>query len=223
MAIPAQVMRLAITGTFPSSEIWNHSYWMMPAGEGIVPDDNDGADTVLGNIVGSSVWTTYRDILKTFMKSNSAITGLHLYCYPDGGPSSPAIAERVFNTVGTSSGAAHPLQTATVASLRTGQSGRSFRGRVYLPTTDVTLDTNNQLTSAVTSAVADMVADFCGGWATEDVFGVGQAAFVCIVSPTRSARTVVTQVVVDSVMDTQRRRRNRQQAAQRVAQDVVFI
>jgi hypothetical protein len=213
MSIPAQVCRLSIVGTFPNSEIWNHSLWFMPDGSGEIPADNDAAAAALANILASGSWTTYRDTLKTYLTSDSAITGLKLYCYPTGGPSSPAIAEVAISVAGTSSGTALPLQCTLVASLRTGQSGRSYRGRIYLPTVGVTLPANHQISDAVTLATANMVWDFIDGMITESILDGGDGLLAVVVSTQLSAKTPITSVVVDSVVDTQRRRRNRQSAS----------
>lgn len=99
-----------------------------------------------------------------------------------------------------------PPQDAVVASLRTPQTGRRGRGRMYLPPFDRACMSNLVLSSAVaTSTAAAMVAflealtldgDTSGVWVTPIVTGAPYTAY-----------GAVNSVQIGNVIDTQQRRR----------------
>lgn len=99
-----------------------------------------------------------------------------------------------------------PPQDSVVASLRTLQTGRRGRGRMYLPPAPVSYMSNLVLSSAATAAIGNGVTTFLeairlpysvgGIWCAPIVTGAPYEAYAA-----------VKNVLVDNVVDTQQRRR----------------
>jgi len=120
-------------------------------------------------------------------------------------PGGPLIAGQFVPTQpfpGTASGLAVPASNSCVISWRTGQLGRKFRGRTYLPALTTTQFVNSTVTAAyitAASAVATIVRDFINGGGSVGVHAV-VASFV------GQFLTNVTNFTIDSAIDSQRRR-----------------
>jgi hypothetical protein len=97
-----------------------------------------------------------------------------------------------------------PLQCAYVISTRCAVNGRRFRGRFYVPLTSVTL-TNHQLTTAQCTSILT-------GWQTAiNVLATAVPPLEpVVVSNTGSVATPITEISMDTRVDIQRRRANRQ-------------
>lgn len=107
---------------------------------------------------------------------------------------------------GGSSTASLPTQLAVVASLRTALPGRRKRGRIYMPVTVAAHMSAHQMTSADANALADATAALL---TAINASSAGSAGAQCVVAvPGTGPSTAITFVVVDSVVDTQRRRRD---------------
>jgi hypothetical protein len=99
-----------------------------------------------------------------------------------------------------------PPQDAVVASLRTPQTGRTGRGRMYLPPMDRAIMSNLVVSSTACDDIADSMTTFLesirlsgtstGVWVTPIVTGLPYTKYA-----------VVNNVIVDNVVDTQQRRR----------------
>jgi len=100
-----------------------------------------------------------------------------------------------------------PPQCATVASLYTGNTGRHNRGRVYLPAIAPLLG-GGQTSTAVTSNWTTYIAQFLTHMnsATTGAFTYN----ACIGTQLCPS---ITRVQIDTIVDTQRRRRDKQVAA----------
>lgn len=105
---------------------------------------------------------------------------------------------------GTSAGGAVTAQVATLISLRTGNIGRSYRGRAYLPAmSESEYDTSVIIPSATASDIANETENL---FAAMNALGTLYQAVVW--SPTLSVATDITLVQVDTRGRTQRRRMN---------------
>jgi hypothetical protein len=99
-----------------------------------------------------------------------------------------------------------PPQDTVVASLRTPQTGRTGRGRMYLPAMDRAIMSNLVVSSTACDDIADLMHVFLeslrlsgsssGVWCTPIVTGHPYTKYA-----------VVNNVIVDNVVDTQQRRR----------------
>lgn len=112
---------------------------------------------------------------------------------------------------GTSAGDPLPPQTAILASLRTALIGRSYRGRMFLPpTTESFLSSGASLTAIDAQAVLTQLDGLRQEFANP-VLGIG-AAWVVLSRQHNGAPVVppigteVTQIKVDRILRTQRRR-----------------
>lgn len=99
-----------------------------------------------------------------------------------------------------------PNQVAWVVSLRTDEAGRSARGRCYMPATGVELAAAGSPATPTTSEFADafghLLADVTSAHADP-------TALIQVYSRVLDRMLPVTRVLVDSTLDTQRRRRNK--------------
>lgn len=210
MGIPAGVQRLTFTGHGSDGEIWTNSHWWRSSVIGdLGPTTNAQAAAMLTAILTNAKATTYRTFLMGKMPATCGIDKATLYCYPAGGPTSPAISEQAWVAVGTNGVGPLIPQACQVASLRTGQSGRSYRGRVYLPVQSSVLSGGHQYAAADCTAVANAVAAFLSGWGLLAITPAGNGIFASVISSTLGAANSISQVIVDSRPDVQRRRANR--------------
>lgn len=107
------------------------------------------------------------------------------------------------------SGTVHmPPQSAIVASLETGRPGRSFRGRIYWPALGFPIQPNTgriDITDA--TSIATSTATLLGDIASA---APGGAALIPVIASAKlGEQTPITSVAVGTVVDTQRRRRDK--------------
>lgn len=98
-----------------------------------------------------------------------------------------------------------PPQCAIVATLLTGLAGRSARGRVYIPNRTVIVDASGNFPTATASGIATSMANFLSLMRTRSV---GTSLLVPVVQG-RNQVNPITAVAVDTIVDTQRRRRDK--------------
>lgn len=138
-------------------------------------------------------------------------TGVDVYYYPTyPGKASVSASADYSPFRGPSTGDNMPSQCSLVVSLRTAVTGRSGRGRVYLPFTRVAqLETSGQVGFSILPAVADAWKGFADSvvGALNGVLPGYQGPYV--VSGTHGVANAVTQYVIDSKVDTQRRREDK--------------
>jgi hypothetical protein len=119
-----------------------------------------------------------------------------------GGANAAAVGEITGVGVAGTGSAKQPNQCALVMSLRTALPGRSFRGRMYMPIIGGSMGTNGLLAAGRSDAWCAALANDFG---TFNSSGFGK---IVVCSPKQSAMTQVSAVEADSVVDTQRRRRD---------------
>lgn len=148
--------------------------------------------------------------LKARNMPDVTLTGFRAYLYSTGGTGQASLQAGTDITPIPGTGtAALPTQCSLVASLLTGQPGRSRRGRMYLPyTVSNTLDTNHQITLAEAAIISGRVKTLIDSINASAITGFAR---VSIVGPT--AASTVSSVRVDSELDIQRRRADKILAA----------
>jgi len=99
-----------------------------------------------------------------------------------------------------------PPQNAVVASLRTLQTGRKGRGRMYLPPAPVSFMTNLVLSSASQTSIGNGMVTFLEAIRLPQSVGGVWCAPIVTGAPYTNYATV-KNVLVDNVVDTQQRRR----------------
>lgn len=169
------------------------------------------AEALRAAIAGSAAWTAYKAHLHTSVSFASVgLRDLRAANLP---------LEESTGAAAAGTGAVDPLpsEVALVATLRTAQAGRSFRGRVYLPGFDA-----GSLT-ATGNATAGTVTDATNFMSEVASALTGEGMTLCIAQPARAAYTspngtvhaarpagtadVTSQTVRDAVFDSQRRRK----------------
>lgn len=96
-----------------------------------------------------------------------------------------------------------PLQTALCVSLQTARSGPTGKGRFYVPTPGVNLDSSHVMPQGATEAYATAFGQFINGLETA-------MDRRCIVASSKGYTSPVTSVRVGRVLDTMRSRREGQ-------------
>jgi hypothetical protein len=114
---------------------------------------------------------------------------------------------RVENLPGSKTGTAAPMNAAVVVSLRTGLRGRSYRGRCYLGSISMSdvasaVDINSNFQAAIVAAFAGLQAALLS--AALDMVVVSKQHNG--VPRSAGATYAIEQIVVDSHIDSQRRR-----------------
>lgn len=203
MTIPIGVNRIVIQGHLTGGEIFATSFWT----QGNVPGSQS-----LANLFATTVQSLFAirplPTLKGIIDASCGYDSVKTYHYPTGGPNATYLGTAAFTTgVGTSVAPLLTNQSAIVASLRTQLAGRSHRGRMYFPCTAATLP-NHQGATTLPGNVAPDVAGFFG-----DVKVNGTVGIPVIVSQVAGGSyTPISSVIVDSRLDVQRRRANKQVA-----------
>lgn len=202
MAIPLGYSRNVIRGHLIGGEIFEWGFWSAEA----------PADDAAANAQATAVATAYTTAIgtgtgpHTFLSTGESIDQVRVYSYTTGGPTAQHVGSAPLSQGGTTT-ATCPNQVAVVCTLQTGFSGRRNRGRCYLPCTHTSALVNGQLSSAQTTALAQFMQKFfqnVNSAVTQPVVVLSQVA--------GSANNVLT-IRVDSRLDIQRRRANRQAPA----------
>jgi hypothetical protein len=204
--IPANSVRVVLTGHLPGSEQFNTGFWLHYV-SGMPQTDDDAK--ALSQRLATAVATPI-DTLKSIINTASGYDAVRVYLYPTAGTQAFAVGETTLTgKTGTGSSGLHPLQTALVATLRTGYVGRRKRGRMYLPANAVSLSApNNQMSTSDTDAQANAVAAML-----QAANNLADDAYVAVISQVGSGdNSMVTEVRVDSRLDVQQRRADSQAA-----------
>lgn len=205
--IPNDVVRFAISGKTAGAERWECSLWFKPTTIGVhVPSSNADANDALDAMTTGDEWDALVGALVSMIQASGGADTAKLYCYPSGGPTASAIASKHLTVAGTGSTGTTPLQTCMVATLLTGQAGRSYRGRIYVPAPNAAIGTDHQFTTGFTDVVGNGLADYLTWIKTADILGSDEGMYGSVVSVQRSVATPITSVRVDTKPDVQRRR-----------------
>lgn len=210
-APPSNTARISILGTANTgAEIWDTSFWV----NDVIVASNTDANAVMAQ-VGGLFNTNLKTALLALQANDCAVTQLKGYFYAGG--SSTASWVGSFATAGAGATTAQlPLQTCMVMTLRTANSGRSYRGRMYLPATGgIMASSAHQFGTSTTTAISTALANFFNAINTSSISGS-----VCVWSPTRGVMTDVTQITCDQRPDIQRRRANKQSGGTSVSNSV---
>jgi hypothetical protein len=198
---PANTVKVVIGGNQFGGEEFAYGFQL----DGSNIDGQLALTNLLGVVVGSLNGNFLTTDVKGIFHTSTVWHSVRLYLYK-GGSQASLIAERTdLNVAGTGSSGPLPLQCAIVASLETGVPGRSNRGRSYLPTPSLqVMGANSQVTSTVCTVLANAYAAMLTG-----IKQSSNGANPVVASATKGAMTPLSNVRVDSAVDTQRRRRNK--------------
>jgi hypothetical protein len=196
------LVKLTISGKIGTAQTWSIGLWGVAPGPTVLADLQAFAALARGH--WHTFWTgAYQPVIS----DDTSYSTLHCSRYPSGTTSADLIAQDLAAPVIGSSSLHQPPQLCLVASLRTGLSGRENRGRVYLPLTGLP---NADLSDhQVAASVVDAInTDFTAFLIALDTEAIGPDTWTTSVGNPRAAHAShpVIQVVMDSKIDTQRRR-----------------
>lgn len=199
MGIVANTLRLVAVGSLPSGETWNTGYWTMPDAP-----ITSYEQLLLDLAVVQAAFNTWTAGISGKWSGATQANELRAYYYAGSESGNEATFSAVVPlTANLGTGAPNlPDQCTVVASLRSGRSGRSFRGRMYVPVNKVTLDATGQLALNDALGIANQTKIMM-----DSVNASGLQ--VGVMSATQTAFTPVTSVQANTIVDTQRRRTNK--------------
>lgn len=125
--------------------------------------------------------------------------------YANNVPPASLVAESAGAPIVGAAAAQHAPQVCIVASLRTNQAGRSYRGRLYVPYRALRIES----TGLVEPQGQQVAANFANGMKNTVLSAcaaVGITASWVVWSPTLKVGTPITSILVGNQCDTQRRR-----------------
>lgn len=202
MPIPLGYSRAVLSGHLRNGEIFQWGFWCSEA----------PTDAAAANTNAQAIATAYEGLQSTagtpqhLIDNASGYDHVRVYSYPNGGPRAEFVGEApITSGVGTGAGDL-PNQCCIVATLETGLAGRRHRGRVYLPANAQQL-TTGQAASGDPALYAS--------WMVQFIRAVNSAVapgFVVVLSQVAGSAQRVTAVTVDSRVDIQRRRADREVA-----------
>lgn len=197
--IPSGYSRTVFHGTLENGEIFQWGFWASEA-----PSDAAAANTQADAARDAFAATTSGSVPRTLLSTGSAYTGVRVYSYPNGGPDAEYVGESTITGQAGAGTGSLPNQVCVVATLLTGLAGRRNRGRIFLPCNSSSL-ANGQLSSSITGGIQAWVASFVG--AINSAYDPGK---VVVLSQVAGSASNVTEISVDSRLDIQRRRADRE-------------
>lgn len=191
-------------GTLNGTDTWSTATAAVVSGGTPSPADMNGIANAASVLFATEFWTSPSNGWKHEVSTTTAWSTCKTYFYPAGSTVSTVSGVKAltadFGTLVTGI----PPQCALVFSLLTGFPGRKMRGRNYLPSTNRITSAGHAITTAVTNA-STLWANYLS--AINDMT-TGPLSFnVCVGTGDCPA---ITSVKVDDVIDTQRRRRDKQ-------------
>lgn len=196
MALTVASWYLTMGGSLPGGEVWQcglHAA-VLPGGATQQHADEVAADLPTKT---KTVWNTSSFAIARV--NGWSLRQWRVYYYPAGANKATIVSAGSSAPLNGAQTQSMPNQTAIVASLRSANPSRTGRSRIYIPALSGALE-NGQFATAVTTDIANGAAALCE--ALDSIAWVGPVLCGTSGSP-------VTSVQVDSVLDTQRRRRNK--------------
>ena len=212
MPIPAGLVKIVLGGDMPGGEIWESGFWMSGTGVDSEATANALALVIDGTLTATDSSGALNDYATTVWSAQVTFRYTRVYAYT-GGTTAAYIGVYERTTPLTGGGnPGMPNQTCSVVSLRTGGAGRRRRGRMYLP-----VNAPGPLT-ATGELQASTVRNLSTSWATafSDI-GSSSAGKIIVLSQVGGSDAQVTNVIVSSRLDVQRRRANQQSVDETVS------
>lgn len=199
MPLAVDSLKITFGGGLPGNEIWQCGLWVIP---GSLPGTQTQLQAYSDNLIPFfTTWWSSTGI-NTLRSAGVTLNSLSTYRYLAGQTKANGVAHSTIALAANAQSQAMPNQAALVCSLRTISPARNARGRFYIPCTAGGNLVGNNLAAATTNAVATACAALL-----QSINGGPAPSTDSVVAGTSGSR--VTRVIVDSVVDTQRRRRNK--------------
>lgn len=200
--LPVDSLRVVFSGFVVTGQSWSCSLWFRTIAAGLMTQTE--LNTANGDLGDAAVgsWATLASAL---WPSSTTLTKCTTYVYPNNTVTASKVSTPHTLAAAGSTTTTMPPQCAVVASLRSEVPGRSGRGRIYIPYTLAGLASDGQIASTKVDNVANAVAAMIGDMNALSLPG-GLTPVCCVASFTKQEQPTVVSVVVDSIVDTQRRR-----------------
>lgn len=193
-------IRLSIYGTINTTQSWSINISTQPTAATVTNSDLASWLTA----IDSAVQTTWWGAVKALNAGQSNLLGIRASYYAAGSTTAAAAADHPFASLIAGTGPAlMPTQSACVVSLLTNQSGRHYKGRLYVPVTGVTMTGTFKLSNGNVDTVNTFTA---GLMTTLNATAVAGAANQVIVAGAVSSPAAVLSCRTDNEVDIQRRR-----------------
>jgi hypothetical protein len=199
MTIPGNVIRFVFSANNLGGEVINTGWWAFL--NTAAPTQTD-INTLTSDAAG--VWNTFSLAMEPYFYTGVSWKQVQSYYY-DGGSNNAALqgVANLTANAGTQAGTGTPIDTCVVASLRTGFPGRDKRGRMYLPYHKAVLNATGQMSSTDAGLIVAACGNMFNSWSS------AHPGWAAVVSRTSSSSRAITQVLVDTKPDVQRRRENK--------------
>lgn len=200
MGIPAGHFKVVMQGTGLGSEIWQTGCWWKASLGGV--SSLSDAQTFVND--AATDWASFWNSWKPGVSPYFSWVNLKAYYYDGGATAKYVVQSTPSAAPGTLTGNPSPYDGCAVLSLRTQLSGRSYRGRMYLPFHSNCIANTGLFQVSVTSipsAYATLAAAMRGNTIPTDPV---------VVSQKLTSSDIVATATIDAKPDVQRRRINRQ-------------
>lgn len=199
-------VKVVFGGKMQTYDTWSIGLAFKVAGGTPSEADMNGIANGFSVLWATDVWDASGG-LKSLVNTTTDWSKCQTYYYPAGSNVATVVGTKVITPdPGTFVTTQIPPQLAMVVTLKTGFSGRRFTGRVYLPGGGG-ISTNGQIGGGTVSGLATKMAQFLSDCNDATV---GALSFNACIGTGNTP--LITEVVMDSVFDTQRRRRDKQVA-----------
>lgn len=204
--VNVDLIKVVARGTIDGVQTWSTSFWFAVGLVGAAP--SAAQMTALAGACDAELSTWY-SALEHFAAADTKRVDTALYYYPANSIHSTVAGESA--TAGTDSGTGGqymPTSVSIVASMKTGITGASARGRSYFPATALTVTSNHQISGGDCNTIATAYAHVLAELALAIVAGSSpiSEADPVVASFKQGGTHAIIQVEVDSRPDTQRRR-----------------
>lgn len=189
----------------PGTEIWSSGFWLVGSGSTTSAELTSLAAAVATVLQDTSHPGGMTEVATVLWNGLTNWNKISAYYYAGGSDKSAAVGEHFISPpLAGATGGGLPNQVASVMSLRTDLTGRSHRGRMFMPATGVSLNEDGQMSTAPVVALAQNWA-----WTFGQLKGFGYGT-PSIVSAKLDTTTPISSVVVTTKLEVMRSRANHQ-------------
>lgn len=195
--MPANYQRVTFVwgGALPGGEVWQNGVTQRTDVAPTQAQLDEGANTAATALV-----TWWAALPVAFSAQGFTLLNVRSYYYPGGSGAAALVASKAIAAALHNNSQTAPNQCALVASLRSGTPGPKNQGRIYVPCPNPGSLTNGNVGTSTASGLASATAGLLSTLNAIDLYGA-------VVVGSNGAP--VTTVRVDTILDTQRRRRNK--------------
>lgn len=200
------LVKVVMGGTIAGNDSWSTSTSLIVTGGTPSAADMNGIANGAATLFATSFWDVASSGWKSAVAASTIWSTCKTYYYPAGSDTATVSGSKALTPDPGTNVTGIPPQCSLVISLLTGFPGRQMRGRNYLPAACNITATGRQTSTWVTNASQHWAAYLDG----LNSMTVGSLSFNACIGTHNCP--VITQVRVDDIIDTQRRRRDKQVA-----------